>query len=418
MLDATNATNNTALGCRAMLRATGAINNVAVGHTALSNLSTGQTNTALGMSALATLPSGKANTAVGYYSMSASLAGEENTAVGFYALNKTQGSYNAALGTHALYGGATANATGTNNSAIGAYAMYGNESGSYNACIGYRALYNNTSGESNTGVGSETLRNTTTGGANTGIGYCALYGNVDGNNNIGIGYNAGRYLANGTTANTSSGTSLFIGNNAKAGTLGGQVNQIVIGHNARSYDSNTAHIGNSSVTTISYGPGVGTAFTNRSDPRIKEDIAEADITMCYADIKKLPLHRFRYKDFVGNTGDQHMTGFLSTEFKELFPKAVHAATSSFDMVDENGAPVYEDIEVEEFDFVPEEITDLETGETRTENTQVRKVTTVRVPKQVVIEDCESIDTSQVLPTLLGAVQEIMKKVEKLEAKRK
>ena len=37
-----------------------------------------------------------------------------------------------------------------------------------------------------------------------------------------------------------------------------------------------------------------------------------------------------------------------------------------------------------------------------------------VTDSTLIEDCESIDTSQIVPTLLGAVQMLMKKVEKME----
>jgi hypothetical protein len=159
-----------------------------------------------------------------------------------------------------------------------------------------------------------------------------------------------------------------------------EVNEIVIGHMARGYGSNTAHIGNSNVVSISYGAGTGTMFTNRSDRRLKEDIQDADLSICYDSVKKLKLRRFKYKEFVGNERDIHLTGFIADEFGEVFPKAVIKRDQKYPVLDENGDPVIED------------------GK----------------PKLQEIKDCASIDTSQVVPTLLGAVQKLMAKVEKLE----
>lgn len=159
-----------------------------------------------------------------------------------------------------------------------------------------------------------------------------------------------------------------------------EVNEIVIGHSAKGYGSNTAHIGNSAVESISYGAGTGTMFTNRSDRRLKEDIQDADLSICYDSVKKLKLRRFKYKEFVGNERDIHLTGFIADEFGEVFPKAVIKRDQKYPVLDENGDPVIED------------------GK----------------PKLQEIKDCASIDTSQVVPTLLGAVQKLMAKVEKLE----
>jgi len=173
----------------------------------------------------------------------------------------------------------------------------------------------------------------------------------------------------------------IFGNNATISNTSA-TNEIVIGAGASGKGSNTAHIGNSSVTSISYGPGTGTMFTNRSDRRLKEDIQEADLSICYDAVKKLQLRRFRYKDFVGNERDIHLTGFIADEFEKVFPKAVIKKDQKFPILDENGDPVVD-----------------EDGK----------------PKMEEIKDCASIDMSQVVPTLLGAVQKLMEKVETLEA---
>jgi len=198
--------------------------------------------------------------------------------------------------------------------------------------------------------------------------------NVNGSGNIAIGSSAGNHLSNHHVQSHPT-NSIFIGNNSRGGAADQASNQIVIGANASGWGSNTAHIGSGNMT-ISFGTGTGTAFTNRSDSRIKENIIDADLSMCYEDIKSLPLKRFKYKDFVGNTGDKHLTGFLSSDFAQLLPKAVHKASQYFEVTDENG----------------------------------------EVLDGVLIEDCESIDTSQILPTLFGAVQMLMKKVEALEGR--
>lgn len=176
-------------------------------------------------------------------------------------------------------------------------------------------------------------------------------------------------------------TNTIFGDNAAASSTN-TTNEIVIGAGASGKGSNTAHIGNSSVTSISYGPGTGTMFTNRSDRRLKEDIQEADLSICYDAVKKLQLRRFRYKDFVGNERDIHITGFIADEFEKVFPKAVIKKDQKFPILDENGDPVVD-----------------EDGK----------------PKMEEIKDCASIDMSQVVPTLLGAVQKLMEKVETLEA---
>jgi len=140
---------------------------------------------------------------------------------------------------------------------------------------------------------------------------------------------------------------------------------IAIGNRAKFYPGGI-HLGNDNHTTISYGPGTGTAFTNRSDARLKDNIINADIERCLADIKRLPVKRFSYKPFVRSTRDRTVTGFVAAEFARVFPKSI-----------------------------------------------------VRDRYQRgnhVIEDCLSTDTSQLVPTLVAAVQALSAQVEALRAR--
>lgn len=367
-------------------------------------------NTAIGNGALQNNTTGTDNTAVGSGALQENTTGWRNTAVGSNTLySNTEGWGNVALGTHALYG----NTDGWDNVAIGDYALYSNTTGFTNTAIGDGALKNNKDGKSNVAIGDYALSSNIGSSNNVACGSSALGYLESGRFNVGVGDFAGNLLSN-NDFQTKAYKSIFIGDKCKGSVSDDQSNQIVIGSEARGYGSNTAHIGNSNMTTISYGAGTGSGFTNRSDPRIKEDIQDADLEMCYNDIKSLPLHRFKYKDFVGNTGDKHLTGFLSTEFAKVFPKAIHKSTASFDEVDKDGNKVYEVKLVDDTVIEPEKVVDSITGETTEIRKQVVKQVQKEVPKQIVIEDCEGTDTSQIVPTLMGAVQMLMKKVEELE----
>ena len=151
----------------------------------------------------------------------------ENTAIGKRTLfNVTFGNYNTALGHEAGY-----NIT----------------NGEYNTAIGQSSLLNATIANQNTAIGSSSLLLTTTGGLNTAVGYNALRNNTTGVSNTAIGYNAGSNITGGITANSTSSTGVYIGRDTKAKVNGG-TNEIVIGFNAVGNGSNTATIGNSSIT--------------------------------------------------------------------------------------------------------------------------------------------------------------------------
>jgi hypothetical protein len=95
-----------------------------------------------------------------------------------------------------------------------------------------------------------------------------------------------------------------------------------------------------------YKPSTST-WTISSDRRIKENIVDADLNICYDTLKKLPIRRFRWKDSYHthpydkcmeekicdrsdrpnpikpdlNKVDRHSIGVIADEFEKVFPKA-------------------------------------------------------------------------------------------------
>jgi hypothetical protein len=105
----------------------------------------------------------------------------------------------------------------------------------------------------NTAVGSQALLSITTGFPNTALGSEALRNITTGANNIAIGSTAGKLDVISGSANATSNSSIYIGNNSRPNSNGGS-NEIVIGNNGTGSGSNTVTIGNS-LTTQNYFTG-------------------------------------------------------------------------------------------------------------------------------------------------------------------
>lgn len=76
-----------------------------------------------------------------------------------------------------------------------------------------------------------------------------------------------------------------------------------------------------SVRNIFYYGGLNFA----SDPILKEEIEDADLSRCYETVKSLPLRRYKFIDSylsTFNADDAHRLGFLATELEQVFPKSV------------------------------------------------------------------------------------------------
>lgn len=384
----TSGTNNVCVGLDALTAITTASGAVAVGYqagaatntslTAVGNqaltASTGVANTAVGNSSLLNITTGLQNTAIGhnsgrYYGGTPNPATTNQTSVfvGSESQPLADGDTNEIVIGYNTVGGGSNTATIGNSSVTKLFVGSSVKLDGGTVAVGGSSMPSNT-GTNNTALGFGSLFANTTGINNTAVGYQALFNTTTTSTNTALGYRAGRYYGSGTDELTSASQCVYVGNSSRAGanTIS---NEIVIGYNAVGYGSNTAHIGNSSVASISFGDGTGTAFTNRSDRRIKENIKDADLQTCYHDIKTLKVRRFKYKDFVKTNGDINLTGFIADEFAEVFPKEIHTNKASF----EDGT---------------------------------------------VIEGCQSIDQSQLLPTLTGAVQYLMIEVENLKKENK
>jgi hypothetical protein len=166
-----------------------------------------------------------------------------NTAVGSGALGgNTTGSQNTAIGQNTL----SSNTSGMSNVAVGRSALAAN-TGSSNTAIGQQSLSNNTTAAANTAIGHQSLFNNSTGASNSVVGQLALSNNTTGDRNSAVGFAAGRFIADGSTSNSVTTNSVYLGNDTRA-LASGQTNQIVIGHQAVGAGSNSVTLGNDSVT--------------------------------------------------------------------------------------------------------------------------------------------------------------------------
>jgi hypothetical protein len=199
--------------------------------------------------------------AVGTNALFHNVSGNGNVAMGFAALqNNTTGTGNIGIGPSAGQG----NTTGASNTFIGNGSATLASSGSGNTCVGNVAGQFVGVGGSNTAVGNATLANggggsfntalgaeacNQSGGTsnNTAVGYVAMAIVSSGNDNVAVGYRAGTRNASGVNIAAST-DSVFIGSESRANATG-ETNQIVIGKSAVGDGSNTAVIGNSSITS-------------------------------------------------------------------------------------------------------------------------------------------------------------------------
>ncbi len=190
--------------------------------------------------------SGQLNTFVGNNAGRSFVSSTGCSAFGSSALRSlSTGVNNSAFGYSSLLSCTVA----SNNSAFGYNSSYTLTSGSNNSGFGYRSLYSTTTGSGNSAFGFSALEGNTTGVNNTGAGMYTLYSQSTGSNNAAVGSYAGRYIADGSTANTACDNSTFIGYNTKALDTS-QTNQTVIGYNAIGLGSNTTVIGSSATLTF------------------------------------------------------------------------------------------------------------------------------------------------------------------------
>jgi hypothetical protein len=115
-------------------------------------------------------------------------------------------------------------------------------------------------GSTNTGMGFQVFELLGTGTQNTALGIGALGGSSTATNNVALGAQSGRFITDGSTNNLTANDSIFLGVSTKA-LASGQTNQIVIGYDATGLGSNTAVLGNASITTTALRGNVGIGTT-------------------------------------------------------------------------------------------------------------------------------------------------------------
>ena len=254
---AADATNNTAIGSKAMLANTKGNDNTAIGFQTLKANTTGIYNTAVGSKALITNTTGNGNIALGTFSLFSNTTGSNNIANGYQALSSNiTGISNVGIGKAALL----YNANGSNIVAIGDSALlnYDNNSTSYtslygnNTAVGSKALYTATTGTSNTAVGSQTLYANTIGNFNVAVGNISLHDNTTGDGNTAVGMRSMAHNVSGYN-NVAVGRGALLGNNSSG------YSNVAIGETAMY--SNTTGYGNSSLG-ISSLSGNTTGFEN------------------------------------------------------------------------------------------------------------------------------------------------------------
>jgi hypothetical protein len=207
-------------------------------------ISTGSNNSFFGTN------SGMFNSSGNFNSFFGTYAGYSTTTAGNNTFIGESSGYSNTIGTNNTFTGYQSgynNTTAVDNTFVGKSSGLSTTTGGGNTANGVESLYSNTTGTSNIANGGASLYSNTTGGGNTSNGVESLYSSTTGFLNTANGYRAGRYIADGTTALTNVGNSVFLGADAKA-LANNQTNQIVIGYNAIGKGSNTVNIGNTSIT--------------------------------------------------------------------------------------------------------------------------------------------------------------------------
>ena len=233
---------NTSLGYDALRLNNAGYSNVAIGYGAMLNNTIGADNTSVGTQSLGSNTTGSRNTSVGSASLYDNTTGVNNTSVGFLSLRYSNGNSNTSIGTFSSY----ANTTGSNNTSLGFESLYYNTIGNENTAIGYQSMRNNASGNYNTAIGYASLIGANN-DRNTAIGYLSLAAITSGSLNTAIGMYSGYYSASGGGYSITNTNSVFLGYQAKS-SADGNTNEIVIGYDADGQGSNSAVLGNSSIS--------------------------------------------------------------------------------------------------------------------------------------------------------------------------
>lgn len=291
LVDLTSGTSNTGLGVHADAGVTTGSGNVAIGYEAGQSITTGSFNIDIGLGAqqvggtaitntiaigqvacyncaasntiaigyeafgnVATGFSGSEGLAIGYQAGFAATSANFTTLVGYQAGQSiTSGAGNTAIGA----GDGSGITTGTDNTSIGYAALATVSTNGSNTATGYTALQLATT-SSNTADGASALAALTSGASQTCTGYRCMFYITTSSNNIAYGWQAGEFISGGATHATTVANSTLLGYAAEP-LADGDTNEITLGYSVIGDGSNTATIGNSSITDVYLGSSTGAA---------------------------------------------------------------------------------------------------------------------------------------------------------------
>ncbi len=282
MVDTTYGSYNTAIGDQTLESNTIGTRNVAVGFQAIQNKTSSTNNVAIGYSALESSGTGSRNVAIGDSAGTLNSRGVDNVYIGYFSGNSIQaGSYNAILGS---YAGKDISLDSANNVIIG-YSAVGSASSiiTGTTIIGYQTAKNNTANDT-TAIGIQSCLNLTSGLYNTSVGAYSLYSTTASTSSTAIGYQALFDMSSGYK-NTA------IGLNALTA-LTTYYNCTGLGAETAVTGNNQVQLGNSATTTYAYG-----AVQNRSDERDKADIRETVHGLAFIEKLRPVDYKWNYREF-------------------------------------------------------------------------------------------------------------------------
>ncbi len=210
------ASNNVALGSRAMEAVTTGSNSVFVGYQAGSDITTASSNVGVGYQAGYKLTTGLRNVAIGANTLDQATTEADNIAIGYNALGGVVngGEKNIAIGSYVGdaittgdentllgYQSGTTLTTASKSVAVGYRSLYNTDTGDRNTAVGYLSMEGaaNNSADQNAAFGGYTLKNVQDGATgNTGLGYLSLSAVTTGDKNIAIGYESGDNITTGS----------------------------------------------------------------------------------------------------------------------------------------------------------------------------------------------------------------------------
>ena len=164
-----------------------------------------------------------------------------------------------------------------------------------------------------------------------------------------------------------------------------------------------------------------------SDERVKENIEDANLDICYDTINKLSLKRFKWKDqFYPNISDRNSVGFIAQEVETIFPKSVNKVKETF-LTNKLLTPCNQEL-ISSINKEGEIITDIKGYVLKKDGNNYKDTSGNNIYKDIsgnlfieentyeTIEDFRSIDVDQLNKTLFGAVKKLINKVTELEEK--